>query len=89
MQSVCTAPGKRSLSVFSPVNDRDGQIVARKGLVDSEHFHGLLARLGLRLVRGVALLPEELRRAQEQSRPQLPANDVCPLVERIGRSRHD
>ena len=32
-------------------------------------------------VRGVALLPEELRGAQEQSRPQFPAHDVAPLIE--------
>ena len=81
MLKVCTAPGKRSLSVFSPVNNRDGQIVARESLVNTEHFHGFLTRLGFRLVRGMALLPEEFRRAQEQSRPQLPADHVGPLID--------
>ena len=39
------------------------------------------ARVGLGGVRGVALLPEELARAEEQARAQLPAHDVGPLVE--------
>ena len=37
-------------------------------------------RLLLGLVRRVPLLPEELARAQEEARPQLPADDVRPLV---------
>ena len=70
-------------------NHRNRQIVAREGLVDAQHLHRFLARLGFGLVRGVALLPEELGRAQEQSRPQLPANDIRPLIEenRAGRAR--
>ena len=31
-------------------------------------------------MRGVALLPQELARAQEEARPHLPAHDVRPLV---------
>ena len=49
--------------------------------IDVEHLqrlgHGLVA-VG---VRGVALLPEELRGAQEQARAHLPAHDVGPLVD--------
>src|SRR3954454_10105965 len=32
-------------------------------------------------MKGVRLLPQELGRAQEQTRPQLPAHDVVPQVE--------
>jgi hypothetical protein len=58
MQSVCTAPGKRSPSLFLPGEDRQREIVAGEGLVDPQHLLGLCARLGLRLVSGVAFLPE-------------------------------
>ena len=34
----------------------------------------------LGLVRCMPLLPEELGRSQEEARPQLPTDDVCPLV---------
>ena len=44
---------------------------------NAEHlFHGFF----MRPVRGVSLLPEELGRPQEHTRPQLPADDVRPLV---------
>ena len=36
-------------------------------------------------MRGVPLLPEELRGAQEQPRPELPADHVAPLVEQQGQ----
>ena len=62
-------------------NHRYRQVVASKGLVNAEHLHRFLPGLRFRLVRGVAFLPEELDRAKKQSRPQLPANDVRPLVE--------
>ena len=39
------------------------------------------ARLGLRRVRGVAFLPEELGGTQEEPRAELPPHDVGPLVE--------
>src|SRR5437870_2244293 len=45
-----------------------------------EHASGLFPGLLLGLVRRVPLLPEELRRAKAQSGPQLPPNDVGPLV---------
>jgi len=49
--------------------------------VDVEDAQHLFERLLVRRVRGVALLPEELRGAQEHTRAQLPADDVCPLVD--------
>ena len=42
-------------------------------------------RLGLGRVRGVALLPEELGRAEEQTGPHLPADHVGPLVDEQGQ----
>ena len=60
---------------------RNRQEIARKGLVNAQHPHRFLPGLGFSLVRGVAFLPQELGRAKKQSWPQLPANDVCPLVE--------
>ncbi len=42
-------------------------------------------RLGLGLVRGVALLPEKFGRAQEQARAHFPAHDVGPLVDEDGQ----
>ena len=48
--------------------------------------HALLLRLGLLGggVGGVALLPEELRGAEEQTGAHLPAHDVAPLVAQDG-----
>ena len=60
--------------------DRDGQDVLGDLAVDLEHAARLLHRLGRGGVRGVAFLPEELARPQEQSRSHLPAKDVVPLV---------
>ena len=57
------------------------QILASKGLVNAEHRHRFLPGLRFRLMRGVAFLPKEFDRAKKHSRPQLPANDVRPLVE--------
>ena len=34
---------------------------------------------------GVTFLPEELGGAEEETRPQLPAHDVAPLVEQHGQ----
>src|SRR6476620_10880269 len=42
----------------------------------------LLPRVVFRGVRGVTFLPEKLGGAQEDSRSQLPAHDVGPLVEK-------
>ena len=81
MQNVCTAPGKRSPAVFSPlITGIAIQFSANVG-VDVEHPHRLFDRLFGGGVRGVAFLPEELGRAQEQARAHLPADDVGPLVD--------
>ena len=81
MQYVSTAPGKRSLSVFLPAEDGHGHELLGEGRVDVEHAHRLLLGLLGGGVRGVPLLPEELGRAQEEARAQLPAHDVGPLVD--------
>ena len=59
--------------------------VARHALVDVEHLERLFLRLFLGGVDGVALLPEELRGAEEEAGPHLPAHDVGPLVDQDGQ----
>ena len=49
--------------------------------IDFEHAQGVLFRLRLGLVSGVALLPEKFGRAQEHPRAHFPAHDIGPLVE--------
>ena len=78
---VMSAPGKRSVSVFSPGIDRDGEVVAEELGVEPVDHAGFLDRLLLGLVGGVAFLPEELGGAQEQARAHLPAHHVGPLVD--------
>ena len=63
------------------LDDRDRRDVAGERLVEVERHQRLAHRVGLVDVGGVALLPEELRGAQEHPRPQLPPHDVGPLVE--------
>ena len=82
-------PGKALTFRLLAGDYRNRQIVPRESLIDAEHFHGFRERLGFSLVRGVALLPEELRRAKEQPGPQLPANHICPLVEKHGQVAPD
>ena len=62
-------------------HNRHGDHVLGERAVDLEHLRCLLARLGLVGVGGVALLPEELRRAQQDAGTELPAHDVGPLVD--------
>src|SRR5207302_6011360 len=45
-----------------------------------EHLRDFFLGLRSGLVEGMALLPEKLACAQEESRAQLPAKDVVPLV---------
>ncbi len=78
MLSVCTAPGKTLARALLAGEDRERQPVAREGLIDAQHLHRLGARLGLRLMRGVALLPEEFRRAQEDARGAVPSAPRSP-----------
>ncbi len=65
-------------------DDRQGHHIAGKIGIDVHHLIGL----GFGLLGGgvgrVALLPEELRGAQEQARAHLPADDVAPLVAQDG-----
>jgi len=73
--------GKALAFAFFAREHRQREPVARKGLVDPQHLLRLLARFGLRLVCGVAFLPEELGGPQKDTRPQLPADDIRPLVD--------
>ncbi len=63
------------------LQDRHRHPVLGEAGVDVEHRPRLLDGFGLGRVGGVALLPEELGRAQEEPRAHLPADDVGPLVE--------
>src|SRR6185312_7535811 len=63
-------------------DDGHGEGTLREGAVDLEHALRLLDRFLRRRVRRVTLLPQELRRAQEEPRPHLPAHDVRPLIEK-------
>ena len=80
MQYVSTAPGKRSAARLAALEDGDGEHVLGDLAVDLEHAQRLRDGLVGRGVRGVALLPQELARAQEEARAHLPAQDVGPLV---------
>ena len=64
------------------VSHDDGQRhpLLGKLLVNMDHLRGLLDGLLARGVRRMALLPQELSRAQEQTRAHLPAHHVGPLV---------
>ena len=85
MAYVSTAPGKRSHEHFAPLMTGMAMKSSRERGVHVEHAHRLLARLGLGRVDRVALLPEELRRAQEEARAHLPPDDVRPLVDEDGQ----
>ena len=56
-------------------------VVLSEGGVHVEHLARLFARFSLRRVRGVPLLPEELRGAEEEARAELPTHHVRPLVD--------
>src|SRR5690606_12612504 len=64
------------------LSDEHGQgaVLAREALVDADHAPRLLQRLLRRGVGGVALLPEELRGAQERPGTELPPHHAAPLV---------
>ncbi len=64
---------------------RHGTDLAGGLRVDVERKHRLAHRVGLIGVRGVPFLPQEFGRAQEHPRPQLPADDVGPLVKEHGQ----
>src|SRR5437667_106662 len=60
--------------------DRDGAPLLGDAAIAVEHLRDFFFGLRRGLVKGMALLPEELAGAQEESRAQLPAKDVVPLV---------
>ena len=62
--------------------NRHGKEVASELLINTEHFHRFLLRLGAGFVRCVALLPEKLGGAEKQTGPHFPADDIGPLVEK-------
>ena len=75
-------PGEALLGGLAAEQDRQRQGVDEEVAVDVEvdpqRVGGGVGGAG---VDGVALLPEELAGAQEEARPQLPADHVRPLVE--------
>ncbi len=66
---------------LAPLDDGHGRLVLGEVRVNVQHLPRLRLGLFARGVGGVALLPEELRRAQEQPGPQLPPHHVGPLVD--------
>ena len=78
--------GEALLRRLAADHHRHGQHVDHEVLVHLvEDPTGVVARVVLGGVRGVALLPEELAGAQEHTRAQLPAHDVGPLVQQQGQ----
>ena len=74
--------GETFLVGFAPDKNRDSQHVDHEVRVDlMKDPQGVIVRVRFGGVRGVALLPEELRRPQEKPWPQFPAHDVGPLVD--------
>ena len=66
---------------LQPRENRDRHDVAHDLRVDPrQHVQGELTGLGRVRMRRMPLLPEELRGAQEQPRPQLPSHHVGPVV---------
>ena len=61
--------------------DRDGQMVANEGLINTQHGLSFLEGLLLRFMCRVAFLPEEFRSAQENARTHFPTHDIGPLVD--------
>ena len=79
---------------------RSGKFLGMRFLaLDHRHRHHVLGDLGINIehpqhfflslfvsgVRGVAFLPQELGGPQEHAGPQLPANDVGPLIDQHGK----
>ena len=71
---------------LAPREDRDGQDVDHEVLVDVVRGSASAKSRASDsvCVGGVALLPQELRRPQEEAGAQLPAHDVGPLVDQEG-----
>ena len=62
-------------------DDRHRHVLSANVGVHVEHLARLFAGLGLGGVGRVPFLPEKLGRPQKHPRPQLPADDVGPLVD--------
>ena len=78
--------GKPLALALATAHHGDREDVLDRVRVDvMEDRQRLRDRLLLGLVRRVPFLPEELGRAQEEARPQLPADDVRPLVVEQGQ----
>ncbi len=73
--------GKSFALRFFAGENRDREMIAHERFVNVEHLLGFGPRFGFGLVHGVAFLPEKFGRAQEQTRPHFPADDVGPLVD--------
>ena len=70
-----------AFALFAGEN-RQGQVVPRKGLVNAQHASRLFSRLGLGLVREVCrFLPEEFRGPQKQPGTQFPTHHIRPLID--------
>ena len=73
--------GKAFALGFLAAENRDREMIAHELFVNVEHLLGFRARFGFGFVDGVALLPEELGRAQKNARPHFPADHVGPLID--------
>ena len=78
-------PGKAFTVGLAPHQDGHGQDVDHEVLVDvAEDAQRVAVGVLFVSMGGVAFLPQELRRAQEQPRPEFPADHVGPLVDEHG-----
>jgi hypothetical protein len=76
-------PGEALPGGLAADDHRQGEDVAHEILVDVvQDAAGVLPCVGFRCVRGMAFLPQKLRGAQENSRSQLPSDDIGPLIEK-------
>src|SRR5205807_3719323 len=73
--------GKTFALGFLAAENRDGEMIAHELFVNTEHLLGFRARLGLGLVHGVTLLPEEFGSAEKNARAHLPADNIGPLID--------
>ena len=72
--------GKLFLFALLAAVNRNREVLFAEVAVNAQHLHRLFLRLFGSGMDGVALLPEELGRAQERAGRLLPAHDGAPLV---------
>ncbi len=70
---------------FFTGDDGNGQVVAQEFLVEAVDRAGFGDGFVAGFMGGVAFLPEELGRAEEQARAHFPTHDVGPLVDQQGK----